>query len=143
MQLSPLIEQQYKDLTRDYQTALDFYKDLLGKKKQSEMSSNLEIRQQSEQFRVLDAPDLPQRPSYPNRQLYAAGGMGGGLVLGLGIALLLEMRDKSLRTDRDVEFFLKLPALAMVPTVGKGDGEKKSFFWKRAKKDSDPFELHI
>jgi len=143
VQLSPLIEQQYKDLTRDYQTALDFYKDLLGKKKQSEMSSNLEIRQQSEQFRVLDAPDLPERPSYPNRQLFAAGGVGGGLVLGLGIALLLEMRDKSLRTDRDVEFFLKLPALAMVPTVGKGDGEKKSFFWKRAKKDSDPFELHI
>jgi len=143
VQLSPLIEQQYKDVTRDYQAAASFYNELLSKKKQSEMATNLELRQQSEQFRVLDAPNLPERPSYPNRPLFAAGGLGGGLVLGLGIALLLEMRDKSLRTDRDVEFFLKLPALAMVPTVGKSNGEKKTFFWKRAKKDSDPFELHI
>jgi len=142
VQLSPLIEQQYKDVTRDYQTALAFYNELLGKKNQSEMATNLELRQQSEQFRVLDAPNLPESPSYPNHPLFAAGGVGGGLALGLGIALLLEMRDKSLRTDRDVEFFLKLPTLAMVPTLGKGNGEKKRFF-KRGKieVDSDPFEL--
>jgi polysaccharide chain length determinant protein (PEP-CTERM system associated) len=144
VQLSPLIEQQYKDVTRDYQSALSFYNDLQSKKKQSEMATNLEVRQQSEQFRVLDSPDLPQRPSYPNRQLFAAGGPGGGLVLGLGIALLLEMRDKSLRTDRDVEFFLGVPALALVPTVGEGNGGKKPFF-KRAKKetDPDPFQLRV
>jgi len=31
---------------------------------------------------------------------------------------VLEMRDKSLRTDRDIHFYLKLPTLAMIPTLG-------------------------
>jgi polysaccharide chain length determinant protein (PEP-CTERM system associated) len=133
VQSSPSVEEQFKILTRDSQTALELYNDLLKKKSQSEMATNLELRQQGEQFRVLDPPDLPQRPSYPNRPLFAAGGFGGGLALGLGIALLLELRDKSLRTERDIEFYLELPALALVPSVGGENGKKKAF-WRRAKK---------
>ena len=144
VQLSPLIEQQYKDVTRDYQTALNFYNDLLSKKKQSQMATNLELLQQSDQFRVLDTANLPGRPSYPNRPIFAGFGGLGGLALGLGIAMLLEMRDKSLRTDRDVQFYLGVPVLALVPRIGEGNG-KESRFFERAKKetDSDPFELRI
>jgi hypothetical protein len=43
--------------------------------------------------------------------------LGGGLALGLGIAFLLEMRDSSLKTERDVEFALRLPVLAMIPEI--------------------------
>jgi hypothetical protein len=49
--------------------------------------------------------------------MFAGGGFGGGLALGLGLIVLLEMRDKSIRTESDVELLLKLPALAMVPIV--------------------------
>ncbi len=120
VQLSPMVEQQYKQLTRDYQTALDLYNDLLRKRSQSAMATDLERRQQSEQFRVLDPASLPQKPSYPNRPLFALGGLGGGLALGIGVAFVLEMRDTTLRTERDVEFFLKVPTLALVPSVGLG-----------------------
>ncbi len=120
VQLSPMVEQQYKQLTRDYQTALDLYNDLLRKRSQSAMATDLERRQQSEQFRVLDPASLPQKPSYPNRPLFALGGLGGGLALGIGIAFVLEMRDTTLRTERDVEFFLKVPTLALVPSVDLG-----------------------
>ncbi len=133
VQSSPSVEEQFKNLTRDYQTALEFYNDLLRKKSQSVMATNLELRQQGEQFRVLDPPNLPANPSYPNRPLFAAGGFGGGLALGLGIALLLELRDKTIRTDRDVEFYLELPTLALVPSVGEENGKRKAF-WRRAKK---------
>lgn len=118
LQLSPAVEQQYKSLTRDYQTALNIYNELLKKQSDSEMSTDLERRQQGEQFRVLDPPSLPQKPTFPNRPLFALGGFGGGLGLGLGIALLLEMRDTTLRSDRDVELLLKLPTLAMIPSIG-------------------------
>ena len=33
------------------------------------------------------------------------------------MAFLLEMQDKSLKTERDVEFALRLPVLAMVPAI--------------------------
>jgi polysaccharide chain length determinant protein (PEP-CTERM system associated) len=125
LSMSPVVEQQYKELTRDYQTALQFYNELLAKKSQSEMATSLERRQQGEQFRVMDPAGLPERPSYPNRPLYAGGGLGAGLALGLGIALLLELRDKSLRTEDDVQQLLGLPTLAMVPLIGDRKGLKK------------------
>jgi polysaccharide chain length determinant protein (PEP-CTERM system associated) len=117
IQSSPTVEQQYKELTRGYQTALDSYNDLLKKRQESSMATQLEHDQQGEQFRVLDPANLPDKPSFPNRRLFAAGGFGGGLALGLGLAFLLEMKDSSFKTERDVELALQLPVLAMVPAI--------------------------
>jgi polysaccharide chain length determinant protein (PEP-CTERM system associated) len=124
VQSSPVIEQQYKQVTRDYQTALDFYNDLLKKRAESAMSSDLERRQEGEQFTLLDPANLPDQPSYPNPPLFALGGFGGGLGLGLGLALLLEMRDTSLRSEKDVESVLRLPVLAMIPAIDNWSGNK-------------------
>jgi len=117
IQSSPAVEQQFKELTRGYQTALDSYNDLQKKRNEAEMYADLQRKQQGEQFRVLDPANLPDKPSFPNRPLFAAGGLGGGLALGLGIAFLLEMKDSSLKTERDVEFALRLPVLAMIPEI--------------------------
>jgi polysaccharide chain length determinant protein (PEP-CTERM system associated) len=117
VQSTPAIEQQYKELTRDYQTALDLYNDLLKKRAQSTMAADLERHQGAEQFRILDPASLPSSPSYPNRPLFGLGGFAGGLAVALGISFLLEMRDTSLRTERDVELLLQLPVLAMIPPL--------------------------
>lgn len=131
VQSSPAIEQQYKQLTRDYQTALDFYNDLLKKRDQSAMATDLERRQEGEQFRVLDPANLPDKPFSPNRPLFALGGFAGGLALGLGIAFLLELRDTSLKTDGDVDLYLRLPLLATIPAIKSASGKKR-------KKSADP-----
>jgi polysaccharide chain length determinant protein (PEP-CTERM system associated) len=117
IQSSPVVEEQYKELTRGYQTALDSYNDLQKKRDQSAMATELDRQQEGEQFRVLDPANLPDTPSFPNRPLFALGGLAGGLGLGLGLAFLLEMRDTSMRTERDIEFVLRLPVLAMVPEI--------------------------
>jgi polysaccharide chain length determinant protein (PEP-CTERM system associated) len=133
VQLSPVVEQQYKEITRDYDTALAFYNDLLAKKTQSEMATDLERRQQGEQFKIVDPANLPEKPSYPNRLLFAGCGLVGGLGLGFGIAFLLEMRDKALRNERDIEFYLGVPTLALMPTIGGHASGKRSFL-KRGRK---------
>jgi uncharacterized protein involved in exopolysaccharide biosynthesis len=117
VQSSPAIEQQYKELTRDYQTALDFYNDLLKKRDQSAMAADLERHQEGENFSILDPANLPDKPSFPNRPMFALGGFAGGIALGIAIAFFLESRDSSFRTERDVEIALRLPVLAMVPAV--------------------------
>jgi polysaccharide chain length determinant protein (PEP-CTERM system associated) len=117
LELTPAVAQQYKALTRDYQTALNIYTDLLKKQNDSEMSRDLLRRQQGEQFRVLDPPSLPQEPTFPNRRLFAFGGLAGGVGFGLAIAFLLETQDTTLRTDKDVEHLLKLPTLAVIPAI--------------------------
>jgi len=122
--LSPAVEEQYKQLTRDYDTAQKFYGDLLAKKKDSQMQTSMELEQQGEQMRLLNPADLPDKPSFPNRLLFAGGGLGGGLALGLGLALWLELRDQSVRTESDVLAVLELPVLSQVPWVGLDDQEK-------------------
>jgi polysaccharide chain length determinant protein (PEP-CTERM system associated) len=139
LQLAPAVEEQYKSLTRDHDTALQFYNQLLSKKSESEMATDLEKRQQGEQFKVMDPPNLPERPTFPNRPAFAAGGGTVGLALGLGIAFLLEMKERVIRTERDVEFFLQLPTLVAVPWVGMNgpddaeDRPPRWKFWKRNK----------
>lgn len=125
IQSSPGVEQQYKEVTRGYQTALDSYNDLLKKRQESSMATQLEHDQQGEQFRVLDPANLPTAPSFPNRPLFALGGFGGGLALGLGLTFLMEMKDSSFKTERDVEVALQLPVLAMVPSIESLNSKKK------------------
>jgi polysaccharide chain length determinant protein (PEP-CTERM system associated) len=117
LKLTPTIGQEYKALTRDYQTALNIYNDLLKKQSDSKMATDLERRQQGEQFRVLDPPSLPQKPIYPNRPVFGVGGFMGGLAFGLVIVFALEAQDTTLHSERDVERLLKLPALAMIPLL--------------------------
>ncbi len=125
VQASPVVEQQLKEITRSHQTALDFYNDLLKKREQSAMATDLEHKQESEQFRVLDPPNLPTSPSFPKKKYFAGGGLGGGLALALAIMYLIALFDKSMHTEKDVELCLKLPVLAMVPALkigGTGSG---------------------
>ena len=114
---SPMVEEEYKQITRDHETALQFYNALLTKMNESSMATALEHRQQGEQFRVMDAPNLPDSPTFPKRSLFAGGGLGAGLMLGLILAAILEYRDTSLRSERDVWAFTKLPTLALVPFI--------------------------
>ena len=116
--LSPAVEEQYKGLNRDYDTAQKFYDDLLAKKSESEMQTDMERRQQGEQMRLLNPASLPDSPSFPVRWMFAAGGAGGGLAIGMGLALWLELRDKSIRTEGDVVAILELPTLVSVPWIG-------------------------
>jgi polysaccharide chain length determinant protein (PEP-CTERM system associated) len=121
--LSPAVEEQYKQLTRDYETAHKFYNDLLAKKSESEMQTDMERRQQGEQMRLLNPASLPDKPSFPNRWLFAGGGLGAGLGLGLILTFWLELRDKAIRSEQDVLAVLELPLLASVPWIGAdGDG---------------------
>jgi len=81
------------------------------------MATSLERQQRSEQFRVLDPANLPDKPSFPNRTKFALGGVAGGLFCGFGLALLLGFRDTSMRTERDVELSLQLPVLCIIPSI--------------------------
>ena len=126
-----MVEEQYKQLTRDHETALEFYNDLLKKKNQSEMATDLEKRQQGEQFRVLDPPNLPERPTFPDPILFSAGGLGGGLAIGLGIVFLLEFMKKSIRSEKDVTFYLQMATLVTIPDLDEESSKQNGEAFER------------
>jgi uncharacterized protein involved in exopolysaccharide biosynthesis len=117
IEASPAIEEEYKQVTRDHETALQFYNSLLAKMNESSMATALEHRQQGEQFHVMDAPNLPDSPTFPNPYIFAGGGLLAGIMIGVFIAAWLEYRDTTLRNEKDVWAFTKLPTLATISFI--------------------------
>lgn len=121
------------ELTRDYATLQQSYAALLQKHEDAKIAANLERRQIGESFRVLDPAALPQRPYNSLMRLGAiAGGLGGGLVLGLGVIALLEFRDSSFKHEQDVVQVLSLPVLALIPVMpsasADGGGSRRKWW---------------
>jgi polysaccharide chain length determinant protein (PEP-CTERM system associated) len=135
--LSPTVEEEYKLLDRDYENAAGNYQGLLSNKTKADMTAKMNLQQQGERMFPLDPANLPEDPSFPNRLLFAAGGLGAGLVLGVVIALWLELRDKSIRTEADAEAALQLPLLVAVPWIVKGEAgtNGSSGFWRNKQTD--------
>ncbi len=125
IQSTPLVEAKMKDLTRDHQTAQDFYDSLLSKMNNSQMATDLERRQEGENFKIMDDANLPDAPTFPKRGVFAAGGFVLGLGFGVLLIAFLEYKDKSLRTERDVWAFTKLPTLATIALIHETKGKAK------------------
>jgi polysaccharide chain length determinant protein (PEP-CTERM system associated) len=134
--LSPAIEEQYKQLTRDYDNGQKDYQDILAKRSTANLTIKMTNQSEGEQMLPLNPANLPEEPSFPNRLLFAGGGLGAGLALGLGLAMLLELTDKSIRDEADVEAALDLPILVTVPWVGAASHSSNGFykFWQRNNK---------
>jgi polysaccharide chain length determinant protein (PEP-CTERM system associated) len=114
----PTRESELVELTRDYDVLKKSYDSLLMRQQDSKLSVNLERRQISEQFRVLDPASLPERPvNQMKRLLTIFAGAIVGLLLGLACAGFLEIRDSSFARDDDVSRLLSLPVLATVPLM--------------------------
>ncbi len=113
----PGVESEYLSLSRDYDTLQTSFESLLAKSDAARMAGNLEERHIGEQFRVLDAPRVPGRPISPQRVYISGGGLAAGLVIGLLIVGVLEVKDGSLRSGDDVTQVLHLPVIAVMPAV--------------------------
>lgn len=103
-------------LAQDYLGLKQTYKEVLSKLQDAELKRQTIGNDKVEQFRVLDQANLPQLPVWPNRRLMAIIALGAGLAVGIGFALLLEMRRfASLQDAKDVEHYTRLPLLAAIP----------------------------
>jgi len=70
-------------------------------------------------IRVVDYAIAQKRPVAPRRTVIVGTSFLLALVLGVGLALLIEYLDDTLRSTEDVESFLHLPSVAVIPQIGK------------------------
>ncbi len=115
--MAPVMEQQFADVTRDYDQSKTDYESLLSKKNQSAMSTSLEKTQQGEHFRMLDPPNLPVRPYKPNRLMLCGAGLAVGLVLGGAFAFGQETLSGKIYSEREIKKLVPFEVIAEIPPI--------------------------
>jgi polysaccharide biosynthesis transport protein len=109
---------QYNILKRDAEANKALYDGLLTKLKEAGISSAL----QSSNIRVVDPAMIPAYPSRPARARNVALAFLVGMVGGVGLALLREYMDNTVKTPDDIETLARLPSLAVVPLFADSNG---------------------
>ncbi len=112
---------QYNMLKREAEANKSLYDGLLTKLKEAGISSAL----QSSNIRVVDPAMVPSFPSRPAKTRSVALAFLVGLVGGIGLALVREYMDNTVKTPDDVENLARLPSLAVVPAFAESNGNGK------------------
>jgi uncharacterized protein involved in exopolysaccharide biosynthesis len=84
----------------EHESLKQTYRDLLRKKEQAIISTNMERRQIAEQFKLLDPARLPETPISPNRATLTL--LGAVIGFCLGVAMMLAERNESFRRSKKV-----------------------------------------
>jgi polysaccharide biosynthesis transport protein len=112
---------QYNVLRREAEANKALYDSLQTKLKEAQISSGLK----SSNIRIVDPAMIPSTPSRPAKTRNIALAFLVGLVGGIGLALLREYLDNTVKTPDDIETLAKLPALAVVPSFAESSVEAK------------------
>lgn len=103
----------YKILQQEVESDRSLYDSFLRRKKESEISTKLE----STNIRIIDLATVPSAPFSPNRKRDIKNGAMLGFIFGIGLSLLVEYLDSTIKTAEDVELYVKLPFLGYVPAT--------------------------
>lgn len=112
---APEIEGRFLDLKRDHGQINNTYQRLLGKKQEAKLSENLERAQKGEQFRIIDAATLPEKPFMPDLRKILGTVLMIALGCGFGLAFLREYLDAAFWSSKHLESVIQLPVLVCVP----------------------------
>ena len=128
LNMTPVREQQVAALTRDYDQSRTNYESLLNKKMQSEMATSLEKRHEGQQFRIIDAPNFPEKAYSPDRFKFSLIGLLFGIALGIGITAFVEMTDKRIHSEEDLLSVTPVPILSAIPLLQSAADQQRQWW---------------
>jgi polysaccharide biosynthesis transport protein len=120
---------QYNILKREADTNKQLYDGMLQKLKEAGITAGL----RSSNIRIVDPALIPGGPSRPNKSRNILLSVLVGFLGGLGLALLREYLDNTVKTPDDVETLARLPSLAVVPALSNSSGKHRGRFSKLLK----------
>ena len=68
-------------------------------------------------IQIIESVEMPEKPVSPNKKMNIAIAFALGLMVGVGLALLLEFLDNTFKTKEQVERELEIPVLGTIPQV--------------------------
>ena len=112
---------EYNILKREAEANKALYEGLMTKMKETAISGAL----RSSNIRIVDPAMVPATPARPTKTKNIILSLLVGLVGGIGLALLREYLDNTVKTPDDIETLARLPSLAVVPQFAASNGHKR------------------
>jgi succinoglycan biosynthesis transport protein ExoP len=103
----------YTILQRNVETNQNLYDTLLTKVKEADITGNVDVSN----IRITAEAAMPDSPVKPRKMLNLVLSVIFGLITGAGLAFLWEYLDRSLHTEEDIERYLGLPVLSVIPVA--------------------------
>lgn len=104
-------------LNRDYAALRAQYDQAVANKARAETGDTIEALSKGQRISVIEQAVPPLEPDSPNRVVIAAGGVGGGLALGLGLVALLELLNSAIRRPVDLTAKLGITPFGTLPLL--------------------------
>lgn len=117
LRTGPTIEDKYRDLQREYENTSMKYREVKAKQMEAQLSKSLESEQKGEKFTLIEPPLMPEKPVKPNRIVIGIIGLLLSLGLGVGVVMLRESLDSSVKDRDHLTEIMGLAPLAVIPYI--------------------------
>lgn len=117
---------QLDELQLDYNNIQQQYNTAVDRLSKASTGERIEVMARGQRISVIDPPSAPEKPAKPNRTLIAGGGGVFGVLLGLGLVVLLEVFNRSIRRPEELTAKLGITPLATIPYI-----EGPGYRWRR------------
>jgi polysaccharide chain length determinant protein (PEP-CTERM system associated) len=114
---APAIENEFNDLAREYGVQKKQYEELLGRRESARISEAVQNSATRVQFRVIEPPNVPVKPSGPKRLLLTSMVFGLAILGGIGTVIALNRFNDPVVSRRSVMQRSALPVLGELSLV--------------------------
>lgn len=104
-------------MQRDFEAIRQQYEQAVASRARAATGDVIENLSKGQRITVIEPAVAPSKPTSPNRPLIAAAGTGAGLAMGLGLIVLLEFLNTSIRRPEDLQTSLGFVAFGTLPLM--------------------------
>jgi polysaccharide biosynthesis transport protein len=118
---APMVEREYRTITRDYDNALAKFREVRAKQMEAELGQSLEEESKAERFVLIEPASMPVEPIRPNRKRIMLMGFALAMGAGVGMVALREVTADAIYGSRAVAAITGAPPLGVVPYIATAE----------------------
>jgi len=111
------IERELTELERELDTKQNLYNEFLKRYEMAKVTGSLGRFEEKNRIKIIDQPFTPTWPSNIPSFIFIVAGLIGGILLGTGLAVIVEIMDTSIRRVDQLQKYTGAPMLSRIPKI--------------------------